>query len=82
MKFKEKNKFGNLIRQRSALFFAKVGALPPMHRILICVLTFVGVMGVFYYFFYMPRHETLKRLGFEHVQLKGNWMFIKAKQHF
>ncbi len=79
MKFKEKNKFGNLIRQRSALFFAKVGALPPMHRILICVLTFVGVMGVFYYFFYMPRHETLKRLGVEHVQLKGQLDVYKSK---
>jgi len=79
MKRKEKNKLGDLIRQRSAPFFVKVGTLSRMHRILICVLTFVGVMGAFYFFFCMPRHEEVKRLGDEHLQLKGQLDTYKSK---
>ena len=72
MNLKEKIKMGGeLVRQRTAPFFLKVGDLPRLHRILICVLTFVVVAGVFYYFFYIPRHEEIKRLEAEHVQLKG-----------
>ncbi len=61
----------DLIRQRTAPFFLKVGELSRLHRILICVFTFVVVAGIFYYFFYMSRYEEMKRLEEEHIQLKG-----------
>ena len=79
MKPKEKNKLGDLIRQRSVKFYAKVGALPRMHRIFICVLTFVGVMGIFYYFFFMPQQEEMKRLENKHLKLKGQLEVYRRK---
>lgn len=79
MKPKEKNKLGDLIRQCSIQFYARVGALPRMHRILICVLTFAGVMGIFYYFFFIPQHEEMKRLEDSYLQLKGQLDVYKRK---
>ncbi|SMC52000.1 type IV pilus assembly protein PilO [Desulfocicer vacuolatum DSM 3385] len=79
MKVKEKNRISNFIHQRSAPLFTKVGTLSRVHRILICILTFAVVMGGFYYFFYMPRHEEMTRLGDEHLRLKGQLDTYKRK---
>jgi len=79
MTLKEKNKLGDLIRQRSAPLFAKVGALPRLHRLVICALTFAVLIGGFYYFFYMPRQEEMRRLGDEYLSLQGQLDIYKRK---
>ncbi len=79
MNLKEKNKVGDLIRQRTAPLFIKVGTLPRLHRVLICVFTFAVVALIFYYFFYMPRYEEMKRLGDEQLMLKGQLETYRSK---
>ena len=79
MNFKEKSRVGDLIRQRTAPFFMQVGGLSRLHRILICVSTFAVVALIYYYFFYMPRHEEMTRLKDEQVRLTGQLATYKTK---
>lgn len=50
------------LQKKLAPVFEKVGSLTIVQRILICVLVFAAVGGSWYYFFYMPRNETLTKL--------------------
>ncbi|GAB6146347.1 type 4a pilus biogenesis protein PilO [Desulfocicer niacini] len=50
-----------------------------MHRILICAFSFITVGAIFYYFFYMPRHEEMSRLSDEQTRLKNQLDLYKSK---
>jgi type IV pilus assembly protein PilO len=47
------------IKEKLNPFFDKIGALSIAQRLLICVLTFAVITGGWYYFFYMPKKESL-----------------------
>ena len=76
---KTKQRIEDKIHQWTVPLFAKVGALSRIHRITICVLTFALVGAVFFYFFYMPRQEEIRRLEKEKKNLKDNLAIYKTK---
>ncbi len=57
----KKNKIKE-ITEKFGVFFEKVGNLTKIQRLLICVLTFALIGGVYYYFIFMPKHEALKKV--------------------
>ncbi len=48
--------------EKLGVFFEKVGNLTKIQRLLICVLTFALIGGVYYYFIFMPKHDELKKV--------------------
>ncbi|MBU2629327.1 MAG: type 4a pilus biogenesis protein PilO [Proteobacteria bacterium] len=56
---KEKNKISE-IKEKLNIVFEKVGALTKVQRLLICLVTFAIIGGVYYYFIFMPKYEELK----------------------
>ncbi|MBW2742581.1 MAG: hypothetical protein JRE64_28060 [Deltaproteobacteria bacterium] len=42
--------------------FEKVANISKVHRILICVATFIVITGSFVYFLYLPKFESLNQL--------------------
>jgi len=79
MKQTERKKIIDVVRQKTAPFLVKVGNLSRIHRILICVFSFIAVGSIFYYFFYMPRHEEMNRLSDEHARLKNQLDLYQKK---
>ena len=57
----KKNKIKE-ITEKFGVFFEKVGNLTKIQRLLICILTFTLIGGVYYYFIFMPKHEALKKV--------------------
>lgn len=65
----EKKTLGETIKEKSAPFFEKVGTLSKLQRAIICIVT-LTIMGVgYYYFFLMPRMETITTLEKNHDDL-------------
>jgi len=58
---KEKSK-NNEIKEKLSVFFEKVGTLTKIQRLLICLVTFAVIVGSYYYFIFMPKHEELKKV--------------------
>ena len=58
---KEKAKT-SAISEKLGAFLEKVGALTKVQRLLICLVTFAIIGGVYYYFVFMPKYDELKRL--------------------
>lgn len=79
MSRKDKKKVGELLSRKSAPFFRRVGTLSRTQRILISLLTFSMIGGLFYYFFYQPRQEEMIRLKKEHQTLKTQLNTYKKK---
>lgn len=79
MSLKKRQRVGDMIRERTAPLFTKVEKLPRLHRILICVFTFLAVGATFFYFVYMPRQEEIKRLKDEQKRLMDNLAIYKTK---
>jgi type IV pilus assembly protein PilO len=48
--------------EKSGQFFEKVGSLTKVQRLLICVLTFALIGGLYYYFIFMPKYDELKKV--------------------
>lgn len=59
--------------------FEKVGNISKVHRILICVATFIVITGVFVYFLYLPKFENLNQLNSEYKALKQRLASTKTK---
>lgn len=54
-----KNKI-NELKEKSSIVFEKIGVLTKVQRLLICLITFAVIGGVYYYFVFMPKHDVLK----------------------
>ena len=58
--------------------FEKIGTLSKVHRILICVSTFIVITGLFVYFLYLPKFEKLDQLNSDYKNLEK--MLASAKK--
>ncbi len=52
----------NELKEKLNLGFEKVGTLTKVQRLLICLVTFVLIGGVYYYFIFQPKYDQLKKL--------------------
>jgi len=59
--------------------FEKVGNLSKVHGILLCVTTFIVIIGSFVYFLYLPKFETLNQLNSEYKNLEKKLISIKKR---
>jgi len=59
--------------------FEKVGNISKVHRILICVATFIVITGSFVYFLYLPKFEKLDQLNSDYKNLEK--MLASAKKN-
>ena len=48
--------------EKFAVLFEQIGELTKVQRLLICLLTFALICGVYYYFIFMPKHKELKKV--------------------
>jgi len=56
-----------------------IGKLSKVHRIMICVATFIVIIGAFTYFLYLPKFETLDKLHSDYTNLENKLVSIKRK---
>lgn len=59
-------------------FFEKIGKLSKVHKILICVLTLILLLGPTIYFLYIPKHKQIEKLTGEYNSLMNE--LKEAKQ--
>lgn len=59
--------------------FEKVGNISKVHRILICVATFIVITGVFVYFLYLPKFERLNQINSEYKSLEQRLALAKKR---
>ena len=59
--------------------FEKVGNISKVHRILICVATFIVITGSFVYFLYLPKFEKLAQLNSDYKNLENRLVSAKKK---
>jgi len=59
--------------------FEKAGNISKIHRILICVATFIVITGLFVYFLYLPKFERLNQLNSEYKNFEQNLASAKTK---
>ena len=59
--------------------FEKVGNISKLHRILICVATFIVITGSFVYFLYLPKFEKLAQLNSDYKNLENRLVSTKKK---
>ena len=59
--------------------FEKVGNISKVHRILICVATFIVITGMFVYFLYLPKFEKLDKLSSDYKNLENKLVSTKKK---
>ncbi len=57
----------------------KVGGLSRLQRALICVVSFLLIIAVFAFFFYMPKHETINKLSKELKDAQSQLKTARAK---
>lgn len=59
--------------------FEKIGNLSKVHRIMICVSTFIVIIGSFVYFLYLPKFEKLNQLNSDYENLEKRLASAKRK---
>lgn len=59
--------------------FEKIGNLSKVHRIMICVSTFIVIIGSFVYFLYLPKFENLDQLNSDYKNLEKRLASAKIK---
>ena len=59
--------------------FEKAGNISKVHRILICVATFIVITGMFVYFLYLPKFEKLDQLNSDYKNLEKRFVSAKKK---
>ena len=59
--------------------FEKAGNISKVHRILICVATFIVITGLFVYFLYFPKFERLNQLNSEYKNFEQRLASAKTK---
>lgn len=59
--------------------FEKVGNISKVHRILICVSTFIVITGLFVYFLYLPKFEKLDQLNSDYNNLEKSLVSAKKE---
>ena len=50
------------MKARLSLFYDRIGALTKLQRLIICLVTFALIIGGYYYFIFMPKQATLKKV--------------------
>jgi type IV pilus assembly protein PilO len=76
---KTKEKPGSLIRQKTAVFFDRVGKLSRRNRLFICLAALVLVGGAYYYFFFMPRQGRLMDVS-QTLEARNNNLITVKRQ--
>lgn len=76
---KEKKTTGEILREKTAPFFDKIGTLSKLQRVLICIATLAVMGGGYYYFFLMPRMDKITTLQKQHVQLNQQLTTYRKK---
>ncbi|MDZ7667717.1 MAG: type 4a pilus biogenesis protein PilO [Desulfotignum sp.] len=76
---KEKPKSESLFRQKTAVFFDRVGRLSPRHRLFICFGTLVLIGGVYYHFFFMPGQAHLQQVT-QTLEVRTNRLIAVKRQ--
>jgi type IV pilus assembly protein PilO len=76
---KAKEKPGSLIRQKTAVFFDRVGKLSRRNRLFICLAALVLVGGAYYYFFFMPRQDRLMDVS-QTLEARNNKLITVKRQ--
>ncbi len=56
-----------------------IGNLSKVHRILMCVTTFIVIIGSFVYFLYLPKFENLNQLNSECKNLEKRLVSVKKR---
>ncbi len=59
--------------------FEKVGTLSKVHRIVICVSTFIAITGLSVYFLYLPKFEKIDQLNSDYKNLEKKLASAKRK---
>ena len=57
----------------------KIGKLPKLYRILVCLGFFLMLIGPFFYFFYQPKVKEIGQLKTEHESIETKLAKAKAK---
>ncbi|MCP4345268.1 MAG: type 4a pilus biogenesis protein PilO [Desulfobacterales bacterium] len=60
-------------------FFKKIEKLTKVHKILICVIPSILLIGASVYFLYMPKHEEIKKLKQQLQTLEAKLRDVKKK---
>lgn len=76
---KEKAKSESLFRQKTAVFFDRVGRLSRRHRLFICLGTLVLIGGVYSHFFFMPGRAHLKQVT-QTLEFRTNRLIAVKRQ--
>lgn len=76
---KEKAKSESLFRQKTAVFFDRVGRLSRRHRLFICLGTLVLIGGVYSHFFFMPGRVHLKQVT-QTLEFRTNRLIAVKRQ--
>ncbi|MGM0394975.1 MAG: type 4a pilus biogenesis protein PilO, partial [Thermodesulfobacteriota bacterium] len=76
---KEKPKSESLFRQKTAVFFDRVGRLSRRHRLFICLGTLVLIGGVYSHFFFMPGRAHLKQVT-QTLEFRTNRLIAVKRQ--
>jgi type IV pilus assembly protein PilO len=69
------SKFKNFLLEKTE----KIGKLPKLYRILICLGIFLLLIGPFFYFFYQPKVKKIDQLKSEHKTLETKLGKARAK---
>lgn len=56
-----------------------IGKLSKVHRIMICVATFIVITGSFTYFLYLPKFENLDKLNSDYTNLENKLVSAKRR---
>lgn len=59
--------------------FENIGNISKVHRILICVATFIVIIGLFVYFLYLPKFEKLDQLNSDYKNLEKKLLSAKKR---
>ncbi len=59
--------------------FERIGKLSRLQRMLICLVSFGIIGGAYYYFFFIPIHEDLKRIKSEYTTASNQLATYKRK---
>ena len=79
MKNEPKESLGHKLGVKTAPVFEKIGNLTMVHRIVVCLATFVLLTAGYVYFVYMPRQEEMKLLESKLATLKTTLLSYRQK---
>lgn len=76
---KNKKQIGEMLQMKLDAVFSEIGKLTLVQRLLIPIVTFLLIGGVYYYFVFAPKHETLQAVRTELTTQKNKLSNYKIK---